>query len=246
MISPRHSCARAGFSLLEAIVSVAISVALIGALAVFTTKLGDARERLALHADRLECADAVFHLCDHSLSTAVVDDAAFGAGISGNESSLRIVSSAVGTGGDGGSLLGDREVHGVSFDASARRLTITRSASNDLLATAVRACRVRYLTERGWVDTFDSGESGAFPVGVEVSLWFDRGAASDEPRDGALAAESSESSESSESTESSESLDALDESALLGAADRSRFFRIMGAPRVDALARRAILDGETP
>jgi hypothetical protein len=220
---PRIACR--GFSLLEAIVSIAIAVALLGALAVFTTNLGSARERLAHLADRIDCADAVFHLCDQSFATAVVDDAVFGAGISGNESSLRIVHSGIGTGGDDGSLLGDREVHGVAFDASTRRITITRSASSDTLSTAVRACRVRYLTSTGWVDAFDSGESGAFPVGVEVSLWFDR---MDAP------------------VESIESETDSTDAALLGRADRTRFFRVMGAPRVDALARRAILDEETP
>jgi hypothetical protein len=60
---------------------------------------------------------------------------------------------------------------------------------------------------------------------VEVSLWFDR---MDAP------------------VESIESETDSTDAALLGRADRTRFFRVMGAPRVDALARRAILDEETP
>ncbi len=212
---------RRGFSLLEAIVSVAIAVALLGALAVFTTNLSEARQRLAQLTDRLECADAVFQLCDKAFATAVVDDGQLGAGISGSESSLRIVSSHIGTGGEGGSLLGDRESHTIEFDASARRVIIVHGEHRDVLATAVRSLRVRYLTSDGWVDSFDSAEHGIFPVGVELSMWFERA--------GEVAKETE--------------LDSS-ETALMAAADRTRFFRVMGAPHVDVLARRAILDGE--
>jgi len=77
----------------------------------------------------------------------------------------------------------------------------------------VRALRIRYLAEDGWQDAFASDEAGAFPVGIEVSVWFDRGASADfaDPADSAATRP-----------------------------DRRRFFRCMGGPKVDPLAIRSI------
>ena len=91
--------------------------------------------------------------------------------------------------------------------------------------------RVRYLNESSWADAFDSAEMGAFPVGIEVSLWF-------APVASVL-----------NNANDSASDDALDDAAPVeitdSPADRTRFFRIPGAPRIDALALRRIRDGET-
>jgi hypothetical protein len=56
----------------------------------------------------------------------------------------------------------------------------------------VRALRIRYLAEDGWQDAFDSTDGGAFPVGIEVSIWFDRSngdARAEADADGASVAE---------------------------------------------------------
>jgi ATP-dependent Zn protease len=64
---PRHAPAlRRAFSLLEAIVGVAIATAFLGAIALFTTNLGDSRARLARTSREIDCAvrtivDSAFH-----------------------------------------------------------------------------------------------------------------------------------------------------------------------------------------
>ena len=45
---------------LEAIVGVAIATAFLGAIALFTTNLGDSRARLARTSREIDCAEAVF------------------------------------------------------------------------------------------------------------------------------------------------------------------------------------------
>ena len=143
----------------------------------------------------------------------MVDSAEFGAGIDGNESTLRIVRSAVGLGNDGRAALSDLTVTTIAFDQGAGRVAITRGLERDELPAPVRAMRIRYLAEDGWQDAFASDEAGAFPVGIEVSVWFDRGGSADfaDPADSAATRP-----------------------------DRRRFFRCMGGPKVDPLAIRSI------
>jgi hypothetical protein len=221
--SLRVGCSlRGGFSLLEAIVGVAIATAFLGAIALFTTNLGDSRARLARTSREIDCAEAVFTALERACATAVVA-ANGGAGIEGNESSVRIVRSAVGLGNDGQPVFGELSATAVSFDAGARRVSVARGTTRDALSAPVRALRIRYLAEDGWQDAFDSTDGGAFPVGIEVSIWFDRSngdARADADADGA----------------------SMTEPAIDAPADRTRFLRVTGGPRVDPLAIRRIED----
>lgn len=211
------------FTLLEAIVGVAIVAALLGALGIFIRNLGDARTRLATSVERIECADAVFALVDRALATAVVADPALGAGVGGNERSLRVVRATVGLGEGDAPLLAERERCEVRFDGGTGRIELARGDRRDAVEVPVRAMRVRYLVEGGWRDAFDSADAGVFPAGIEVSIWFDRGAEVDV---GSAAGD-------------------VAAPAPLGSPDRRRFFRVPGAPRIDPLARRAIEDEQS-
>jgi hypothetical protein len=99
------------------------------------------------------------------------------------------VRAAVGLGNDGRAALSDLTVTTIAFDQGAGRIAITRGLERDELPAPVRAMRIRYLAEDGWQDAFASDEAGAFPVGIEVSVWFDRGASADfaDPADSAAA-----------------------------------------------------------
>ncbi len=221
---PRHAPAlRRAFSLLEAIVGVAIATAFLGAIALFTTNLGDSRARLARTSREIDCAEAVFTALERACATAVVE-ANGGAGIEGNESSVRIVRSAVGLGSDGQPAFAELSATAISFDASTRRVSVARGTTRDALSAPVRALRIRYLAEDGWQDAFDSSDGAAFPVGIEVSIWFDR------------------SNGDADVASSAEGLDAPVEAAIDAPADRTRFLRVTGGPRVDPLALRRIED----
>ena len=96
----------------------------------------------------------------------------------------------------------------------ARLMRLAGKPADEWREVAGRARQnFRYLAEDGWQDAFASDEAGAFPVGIEVSVWFDRGASADfaDPADSAATRP-----------------------------DRRRFFRCMGGPKVDPLAIRSI------
>jgi hypothetical protein len=199
---------RRGFSLLEALVGVAIATAFLGAIAIFTTNLGDSRARLARSSREVEAAEAVFTAVESACACAVVSGGAQGAGIVGNETSVRIVRSAIGLGDDGQQIFSELGATAISFDSGSRRISVRRSGSLDMVAAPVREMRVRYLAVDGWQDAFDTSEGVGFPVGIEVSIWYDRGG------DGEVGGDPPP--------------------------DRTRFFRVMGAPRVDPLAIRKL------
>jgi len=98
---------RRAFSLLEALVAVAIATAFLGAIAVFTSNLGDARARLARSSREIECAEAVFSALERACATVVLDAAGAGDGIEGDAARLRMVRSGVGLGDDGSARFGE-------------------------------------------------------------------------------------------------------------------------------------------
>lgn len=211
------------FTLLETIVGIAIGLALLAAVALFTANLGEARERLARMAARIECADAVFEAIDRALATAVVEAAGGTPGVAGTERLLRIERAGVGL-GDASPLLADLESIEIGYDG-ASRIAITRGGESDALEADVRAMRIRYLATDGWADAFDSVRSGGFPAAIEVSIWF----GSNEGGDASDAAD-----------------DIARESTTIGPPDRRRLFRVFGAPRVDPLAARSVREERTP
>lgn len=239
---------RRGFSLFETIVAVGIAAVFLGAIAVFTLQLGDARERLGRLSRRLECADSVFATLDRAFATAVVADARGGAGISGSDASLRVLSSAVGLGDGGDELLGEAAATEVSFDAARGRVGVGKGVRRDELDAEVRLLRIRYLAADGWTPSFDSVTEGSFPAAIEVAIWF--GPAMGEPADptAAAAAESEGSGRGGLASDGRDADGAMpaSDAERLGPPDRVRLFRIPGAPRVDALALRRLREEDAP
>lgn len=205
---------RRAFSLLEALVAVAIATAFLGAIAVFTSNLGDARARLARSSREIECAEAVFSALERACATVVLDAAGAGDGIEGDAARLRMVRSGVGLGDDGSARFGEFVATAVGFDAAARRVTIERGTQRETQSAPVRELRFRYLTEDGWQEVFRSADFGEFPVAIEASIWFDRG--------------------------DSAGSDSGDAPAAAAPPDRRRLIRITGGPTLDALAIRRI------
>ncbi len=223
----RGSSLLRGFSLLEAIVGVAIATAFLGAIAMFTMNLGDSRARLARMTREVECADAIFNAMERACATAVVDGRSLGPGVAGNESSVRIVHCAVALGGQGQPAFSDLVDAAISFDAGGKRVSVAHGGQTDVLGAPIRNMRVRYLGVDGWKDAYDSVASAAFPVGVQVSIWFDR------TRDGS-GEQSTAAATDDDSTQS--------RTARVDPPDRTRFFRITGGPRADPLAVRGMRD----
>lgn len=236
------SAPRRAFTLLEAIVAVAIGTAFLASLAVFVTNLGDARARLGALSARIDATDAVFTLCEQALATAVVGQPG-DAGVQGDAARLRIRSATVGLDELDGGILGGMRTAEISFDEVAGRLTIRRGSRESRLEVPVRAFRVRYLGEDGWLEGYDSAASGRFPVAVEVAIWFGRG---DDAPIAAVANPGEDGGEGGDDGSVARSRGASDDSFPATAPDRRRLFRIAGAPRVDPLAARGIREESGP
>lgn len=166
---------RRGFTLLEALICVGMLVLLLGALALFVEDLATTRQMSARTAAQTRSADALFNALEVALQTAVVDGGSLGAGISGTDRSIRVLSSRTDAGSGSVSQLLDAAFTPLSatqVDEIAGTVTLGRSGVSSQLPAAVRALRIRFWTDAGWSDSFDSLREGTLPAAVEVALWF--------------------------------------------------------------------------
>jgi len=184
--SPRRF-ARA-FTLLEALIAVGMMVLLLGALAMFVEDLSRTRQFVARTAAETRSADALFGALEAALQTAVVDGGNRGAGVTGTDRSIRVLSSRTDAGSGSVAELARAAFSPLSatqVDQVGASVTIGRSGVSSTLPATVRAMRVRYWYDGGWGDSFDSLNAGTLPAVVEVGLWFGATQADDEDELGA-------------------------------------------------------------
>ena len=185
--SPAGSASRA-FTLLEALIAVGMMVLLLGALAMFVEDLSRTRQFVARTAAETRSADALFGALEAALQTAVVDGGNRGAGVTGTDRSIRVLSSRTDAGSGSVAELARAAFSPLSatqVDQNGANITIGRSGVSSTLPATVRAMRVRYWYDGGWGDSFDSLNAGTLPAVVEVGLWFGATQAGDEEELGA-------------------------------------------------------------
>jgi len=179
------------FTLIEVLVAIALLLALSGALSAMLFGLMERRDRVAIEASRQGAVDILFSEIDAALVGAFVEGPQ-GAGIRGDESSLRVLSRGVRVAP--GSGLSD--VIGLEFrhdDATggilARRLSPGAGVESEMESAAsdIASVRLRYLDGGTWKTSFDSGAMGRLPAAIEVSVWFTDGAPEEPTRGGAIA-----------------------------------------------------------
>jgi hypothetical protein len=120
------------------------------------------------------------------LTSCVVGDRVYGAGVEGDNDSLRILTRGVaahlaGLGADDPAVFGDLQEVEYRFDESAgliqaRRVTAGDRGAGDVdfapLGGAVYKVRFRYHDASGWRDSFDSLAHDGLPAAVEIAVWF--------------------------------------------------------------------------
>ena len=187
--SPARSASRSprrfapAFTLLEALIAVGMMVLLLGALAMFVEDLSRTRQFVARTAAETRSADALFGALEAALQTAVVDGGNRGAGVTGTDRSIRVLSSRTDAGSGSVAELARAAFSPLSatqVDQNGANITIGRSGVSSTLPATVRAMRVRYWYDGGWGDSFDSLNAGTLPAVVEVGLWFGAMQADDE------------------------------------------------------------------
>ena len=185
--SPAGSASRA-FTLLEALIAVGMMVLLLGALAMFVEDLSRTRQFVARTAAETRSADALFGALEAALQTAVVDGGNRGAGVTGTDRSIRVLSSRTDAGSGSVAELARAAFSPLSatqVDQNGANITIGRGGVSSTLPATVRAMRVRYWYDGGWGDSFDSLNAGTLPAVVEVGLWFGATQAGEEEELGA-------------------------------------------------------------
>ena len=184
----RSPSLRRAFTLLEALIAVGMMVLLLGALAMFVEDLSRTRQFVARTAAETRSADALFGALEAALQTAVVDGGNRGAGVTGTDRSIRVLSSRTDAGSGSVAELARAAFSPLSatqVDQNGANITIGRSGVSSTLPATVRAMRVRYWYDGGWGDSFDSLNAGTLPAVVEVGLWFGATQAGDEDELGA-------------------------------------------------------------
>lgn len=184
------------FTLLEVLLAIGLMLALLGAMFAFFWDMLSVRARIIEETDRRRAAATLIERVERDLTTCLVGDGVVGAGVSGDATSLRILSRGVPVHrieaeGAAEAVLGDLEMTEYRFDEragviTARRSTIVAGGEPDAepdeepdeesrfdLGGPVHRVRFRYHDGDGWRDAFDSRSADRLPSAVEIAVWFD-------------------------------------------------------------------------
>lgn len=178
---------RRGFTLLEVLIAIALLGALLGSMFAFLHELLQSRSRAMDHTARQLAAATLIDRIERDLAACVVGDAAFGAGVHGDDTHLSILSRGVAAHlagqGVGSGVLGDLQQAEYRCEQGSGRIEVRRGrpeaapvAPADDFVSIGPAYRVRfrYRNGSGWSDSFDSLASNALPAAVEVAVWYRR------------------------------------------------------------------------
>jgi type II secretory pathway pseudopilin PulG len=174
---------RRSFTLIEVLIAIALMVALVGTMFGFLFNMLASRARVLEAARRMDAAGAVIRQLDADLMACVVGDATNGAGVSGDQTSLRVLTRGVAAalaqqGPDDPTVFGDLQRAEYRFDEPARRVEGGRAAASDgpvhmvALDGVISKLRFRYHDGLAWRDSFDSRAEGRLPLAVEIAIWF--------------------------------------------------------------------------
>lgn len=177
---------RAGFSLVEVLVAVALVTALVAAMFGFLRNVIDSRQRVLERTATQRAASVLIDRLEADLAACLVGDAAFGSGLSGDETSISVLTRGLGLSlvdrGEGeAAVLGDLQRAEYRFDGErrvieARRIEAKAPAaeptSAELLGGTIYKLRFRYHDGSSWRDSFDALKADRLPAAVEVAMWF--------------------------------------------------------------------------
>jgi prepilin-type N-terminal cleavage/methylation domain-containing protein len=175
MRSPR------AFSLLEVLLALALVALLSGGIFGFLWNLLDRRETLINATADAQSAGAFFEMLEGDISCAVAGDPVRGAGISGDDRSLRVLTRRVWAPAgpdERAAAAGDLQRSEYTFVPSTGIIRLKRStegtsaAVEDIVCERVAAFRLRYFDGNTWVGTFDTLSKRDLPVAIEVAIWF--------------------------------------------------------------------------
>lgn len=175
------------FTLVEVLIALGLSAALLASAFSFYFNLLNTRKRLVERADQQRAADVIIDQLAASLTTCIVGDQSNGAGVKGTAVALTIGSRSVAAnlaerGAGDPAVFDDLQMTEIRFSEAGGIITINRwnplggegaRESAQTLTQRIGKLRFRYFNGSTWRDTFDSLNASALPIAVEVAIWFD-------------------------------------------------------------------------
>jgi prepilin-type N-terminal cleavage/methylation domain-containing protein len=162
---------RRGFTLLEVVLALSLTVILLGASTTFLWELADRRSTLARGSRDLHAGAVLMERIEADLSAGLVGDPGVGTGVEGTETRLKLLTRGVWLAPAEGeaedpAAQGDLQASEFVFDPAAGRLSARRYAVKpgsgggaggelELISDRVERVRFRYYDGRGWRSSFD-------------------------------------------------------------------------------------------
>ncbi|MAC19403.1 MAG: hypothetical protein CMJ23_06930 [Phycisphaerae bacterium] len=171
----RTARTQSGFTLLETLVAISFTLAIILVAGNLLDDLSDSRRRTQDRIAVIEGSTIMLDLLAARLSVATAADAAGESGIVGDAWSLRVTGSGVMLSrlAQGASLSPLVDRGSLEFEPQGEGLAIREGDGPwTMLIPSLTAIRFRYHDGGDWRDSWDSGTDG-LPVAVEAAIWTD-------------------------------------------------------------------------
>lgn len=171
---------RGAFTLVEALLALALIAMLGGSLMGFLSEVSNRRRAIDRVSRDEEGVEVVSEQLEASLLCAAAGDVGLGPGIKGDANGVRVVTMGVRAprAEDRGKGFGAARVIEFSFDAGAGVIRARRwspgeaTPEMETVVEHVRQARWRYHDGTAWVDSFDSVASKGLPGAVELAIWY--------------------------------------------------------------------------
>ena len=174
------------FTLTEVIIALGMLMAVLASMFTYLNNLIDSRNAIREHSQKERAAATLIDRLESDLMTCLVGDSRNGAGVSGDNTSITILSRGVAANlADRGDrdprVFSDLQKSEYRFNESSQVIEGRRTAVSPLERNAAGAfweigsvpkVRWRYHDGSGWRDSFDSFAEGRLPLAVEVAIWY--------------------------------------------------------------------------
>lgn len=174
------------FTLTEVIIALGMLMAVLASMFTYLNNLIDSRNAIREHSQMERTAATLIDRLEADLMTCLVGDSRNGAGVSGDNTSITILSRGVAANladrGDRDPLVfSDLQKSEYRFNESShvlegRRIAVSplkRGTSEQFWQIgSVPKLRLRYHDGIGWRGSYNSLDEGKLPLAVEVAIWY--------------------------------------------------------------------------
>ncbi|MEX2217320.1 MAG: hypothetical protein WD749_01055 [Phycisphaerales bacterium] len=188
---------RRAFTLLEALLALALVAMLGGSLLSFVWTLSDRTREVRRAAAREDGVSLFLDRLESDVLCGLAGGPGLGAGVQGDPSGVKIMTRGVALrlGKGGATPARDIQFGEYRVDAAGGRLRARRAAEGEAqgeleqVTGGIREARFRYHDGLAWQESFDSAARNSLPAAIEIAVWYGQPAPPDENAAPAEAAE---------------------------------------------------------